>query len=202
MGGLVVGIAVAAFSGDWACSAIGLGVVGAVVTGLLVRLLRYLGPRSHRWVALLPLWVVVMAGGFAGWLRWDLRHRAFREALGVEMPAAIQELAVKRYYAGGPGDSLLLMRFRATPEIVALLTSNLATSSADGRLEEFRAGQLSTSALWHGLFSEAEQFSQKWQASSNPLQDPVLFQSVKLDIRTTLLWDRATGNVYVMHTVG
>lgn len=210
MGGVASGGAVAIFSGDSACGAIGAALIAAAVCGIAAFLVGQIAARrGFRVRAVIAAIVVAIAIAQVLWVRASLRAESFRTAFGKPMPAAIEDYRVRRYYAGGPGDTVTLMRFRASAETMEALLAGIPIAEDDDLLiREFEAGRLSAQELWRDRFNMANHRSARWWPADAPaLVSPRLHHqpaSFNRPPPTTvrILHDRATGEVYVLITAG
>lgn len=210
IGGAVSGGAVAVLSGDWACAALGAAVIGAALSGLTASILGWrAGQRRIRVAAGLAALIGVLAVTQVLWTKAALKENAFRTAFGTAPPATLQGLRVKRHYAGGPGDSVTLMRFNAGPELISSLVAGMpASAETEQLLQDFRAKRLSARDLWSKCFGSADPWAGGWWPADAPaMKDPVLYakpahQNQMPPSSTMILWDRGTEDIYVVTTVG
>ena len=143
LGGVCVGAGVSLFSGDWACSAVGL----ALLSVLLLPIADWLAERALRLRSRGPsrplrVWnrrpqLVLLAAftvALTGWSRLAYRldrPRLFEAALGVPPPAGVTDLRVERHYGGGPGDMVCLI---AVPRRPADVRETGCRPAADARV--------------------------------------------------------------------
>ncbi|QOV91525.1 hypothetical protein [Humisphaera borealis] len=210
-GGILSGAAVAMYSGDWACSAIGAGVIGAVMTGLAAWMTRNpLRPRSRRMLMRVGAVALIIAAVQTILVRDALRRGAFRDAFGVDPPAALQDLYVERFYAGGPGDMMTLMRFKVDPQIVRQLVAT-SRSEENSSYNAYLAGTMSWKQLWDSTFAVASTRKVEWWLDAPPLAQPKLHTVGTSSVAPTgggpirstrIVWDDSTGETFVLMTSG
>jgi hypothetical protein len=209
LGAIVSGGAVAVFSGDWVCAALGAALIAAAVCGLSAWILRRQTGRGRSWARLmLVILIVALAVAQVSWTNVNLRRQALQTAFGADPSAGIRDLHVARHYAGGPGDTITLLRFNADSDLVLRLLSASSAQASNSLSQDSRAAGISAAQLWNQSFGFAQSWAGGWWPQTAPaLKDPVLYIKPSAPDEmptssTTILWDRATGDVYVMLIVG
>ncbi len=189
------------FSNDWCFGALTAMVCGIVVgIGLSVGI-DYASPRLAIQPRIMTAVLIGIGLGFAFRLT---ESRAFEMVFDVERPPGVSEVDVDRVYAGGPGDSVLIMQFRAGE-------SNLLPVLAQGGFEAIpleyflppvdNRSEALDYRLWLRLFGGLLPKNHRWH-SLEPPHDLVAYEKNSGWKRTRVVWDREKSVVHVIHSVG
>jgi hypothetical protein len=127
---------------------------------------------------------------------------AFDLAFGFKPPPGITEIVAERHYAGGPGDKVMLLRFKADANAIQQLL-------ASGKIQEqpswFRdSGQGEPwSDIWMRFAGGMKSMIPEDWSEIEPMSAPKYYEAwPRFATRTHLLWDAATGRAYVIYTLG
>ncbi|MBN2445902.1 MAG: hypothetical protein JXO22_04210 [Phycisphaerae bacterium] len=74
---------------------------------------------------------------------------AFEEAFGVERPAGVSNVWIRRHYIGGPGEHALIIEFTADPAALARLTTLYKPDANSTRAEQWRAAGGTWEDAWN-----------------------------------------------------
>lgn len=158
------------------------------------------------------LWIVSLAG-LAGvsvaFLVSSWRHpngaQQFEYAFGVPPPSSVHDIVAYRRYAGGPGDTFVLLRFTANraaiDKTVAFRPLELDPHVVDDRLRTHN----DLPRFWRSIFSTYFDYGgTEWQVP-NRLVSPEVYEwrgsHPKLTL-VKLLWDAHTGHAFALYTIG
>jgi hypothetical protein len=206
MGGLIGGAATFLLSGDWVCTALGSGVLGAVIVAILDMLARLVSRRwlHRRWgrVQQLALLGIVAAGLTVGSSLSPSNEALFHQALAVSPPEGVLDLHTGRHYAGGPGDMIVLLRFRCDQQTLEKIVAGRPLTLGEELHDQDSA--LTWKMLW-GKMKIAESYDRAW-CDVPPMAEPKMYtwsDEASGPIQTvSLLWDAKSGHAYVVYTVG
>lgn len=214
-GSVVTGVAVYFLSGDWVCAAIGAAMLGAMTVPLLDKLIglavRVFNRRRDKPIA----WgrrqrqalVIVFALGVTMFTRVALHMdepRMFAAAFGIPPPVGVTHLTFDRYYAGGPGDMICLVRFNASRATVDQLVAASKLTLDNDTINLYSTGAYHWENVWNPIGRMAGWHNSDWKMIA-PIEHPLLYHDHRGQFEqpsVDFIWDPATTNGYVMISWG
>ncbi|NLE59929.1 MAG: hypothetical protein GX616_16375 [Planctomycetes bacterium] len=207
IGAVSAGVFTTLVSSDWCCTVFGASVLGGVIAGIGERVTQLRWVEKWRPRPVVRVLCAACIGVPIGFLfRLDSRAE-FRAAFGVEPPSSVRELQIEKHYAGGPGDSVTLIRFVADQVTLEQILA------AKGFREDLDLTRLYSPTqewdiFWQRLFSNLPSTygGEAWQ-SVGPIVSPRVyrFPPNQMDAvmdTITVLWDPVTGKVWAMRLIG
>ena len=203
VGAASMGFSTTVFSSDWCCTAIGMGVVGAIVSGIEQLVMSMGWARQYRGRLSLRTGYTLVLGSAVGLLFLSDRQSVFERAFGMKPPPGLHELSIKRYYVGGPGDDAILIRFTTDQATMQQLLS-ARSFHEDPEAAALYPADLSWERFWGGLMGNfASSFGGEEWKTAPPMNSPKLYRAGSFGHRETkVLRDEATGRTYVLSTLG
>ncbi len=208
LGAVASGVLVFLFSGDWFCSA----VAATVITGLALAVIdvviwwffvwRWGGARRADIAE--RVCVLVVACLVSMYFRAD-PEQLFKRAFGVPPPAGVSELEVERHYAGGPGDTVVLIRFLADRATIDKLISHRRFVREKEWVEILWSQRPDPQERWRRVFSDAVDFGGRAWKKGPPISKPFLYRWGGFEYsgeRTILLWDAQSERGYAVYSLG
>jgi hypothetical protein len=201
LGGLATGVATWLFSGDWACSAFSAALLGALATAAINVSGRIRA--RNKWRRPQQLVVVLIVAASLTILMSLIATDAamFEGAFAIAPPEGVADIRARAYYAGGPGDRIVLVRFQADEPTIDRIISARRLSPAKEDLENYLQGTRSWEQFLRNAMGYAGSFDPAWRRIPE-MAEPRLYEWSSDLEHLKLLWDAETGQAYAVYTFG
>ena len=129
----------------------------------------------------------------------------FEYAFGIAPPSGVKDIHAYRRYAGGPGDTFVLLQFTADRAAIDTTVACRPLEVDPNIIDNWLWRDNDVKRLWRSVFSTYPEYGgEMWEAPSNLLAAEV-YEWMGSHPKLTwvkLLWDARTGKAYALYTIG
>lgn len=190
-------------SNDWCFGSIKSGVLAAV--GILILLKAVNGMRCSRPVRRMMRAMSWCAVAIAAALAFRLSDaKALWLVFQTSPPNGVTGIVADRKYAGGPGDQVLWLQFRADETTLRELLSHRGFEQDRDFVRQWPAeqGTLPKETLWAQVFGGLLSEHHPWRGLPAPRNFEVFRGGNRIAPDITILWDRDAAVAYVLYSLG
>lgn len=151
--------------------------------------------------------VLIAAMLIAGtaWFRHPNPTGQFFEAFSTQPASTVKYLRAYRRYVGGPGDTVVLLRFNADRSAVAQALSGRIFERDVTIVDNWFVRNQDLDRLWYGLFATYYEYGGRDWTVPEKLFAPEVYRWNGMTspiVKITFLWDSNSGEAYVVMTKG